>query len=151
LRIRIGRGFWGSRWGLGLLGTAVFLILVAVGIGTYYWISFGRMIDQRLAGHIQQTTARIYAAPMRIYTGEALTVNDLANHLQRAGYSELDVNGTPGRYVLHGREIEIRPSAESYFGGKTAWSWISAARIFKRFARWTRARRSIPRTSNRNC
>jgi penicillin-binding protein 1B len=76
------------------------------------------MIDQRLSGHIQQTTARIYAAPMRIYTGEALTVTDLANHLQRAGYSELDVNGTPGRYVLHGREIEIRPSAESYFGGK---------------------------------
>ena len=118
MRIRIGRGFLGSRLGLALLGTAVFLVLVAVGIGTYYWISFGRMIDQRLSGHIQQTTARIYAAPMRIYTGEALTVNDLANHLQRAGYSELDVNGTPGRYVLHGREIEIRPSAESYFGGK---------------------------------
>jgi penicillin-binding protein 1B len=118
LRIRIGRGFWGSRFGLALLGTAVFLVLVAAGIATYYWISFGRMIDQRLSGHIQQTTARIYAAPMRIYTGEALTVTDLANHLQRAGYSELDVSGTPGRYVLHGREIEIRPSAESYFGAK---------------------------------
>ena len=118
MRIRIGRGFWGSRFGLALLGTAVFLVLVAAGIATYYWISFGRMIDQRLSGHIQQTTARIYAAPMRIYTGEALTVTDLANHLQRAGYSELDVSGTPGRYVLHGREIEIRPSAESYFGAK---------------------------------
>jgi penicillin-binding protein 1B len=104
--------------GLALLGTAVFLVLVAAGVATYYWISFGRMIDQRLSGHIQQTTARIYAAPMRIYTGEALTVTDLANHLQRAGYSELDVSGTPGRYVLHGREIEIRPSAESYFGAK---------------------------------
>jgi penicillin-binding protein 1B len=76
------------------------------------------MIDQRLSGHIQQTTARIYAAPMRISTGEALTVTDLANHLQRAGYSELDVAGTPGRYVLHGNEIEIRPSEESFFGPK---------------------------------
>jgi penicillin-binding protein 1B len=76
------------------------------------------MIDQRLSGHIQQTTARIYAAPMRIYTGEALTVADMANHLQRAGYSELDVSGTPGRYVMHGNEIEIRPSADSYFGAK---------------------------------
>jgi penicillin-binding protein 1B len=76
------------------------------------------MIDQRLSGHIQQTTARIYAAPMHVYTGEALTVADMANHLQRAGYSELDVSGTPGRYVLHGNEIEIRPSAESYFGAK---------------------------------
>jgi penicillin-binding protein 1B len=118
LRIRLGRGFFGSRLGLALLGTAIALVLAAVGIGTYYWISFGRMIDQRLSGHIQQTTARIYAAPMRIYTGETITVADLANHLQRAGYSELEVSGTPGRYVLHGREIEIRPSNESFFGAK---------------------------------
>jgi penicillin-binding protein 1B len=104
--------------GLVLLGTAVFLVLVAAGIGTYYWISYGRMIDLRLSGHIQQTTARIYAAPMKIYTGQALTLADMANHLQRAGYSELDVSGTPGRYVLHGNEIEIRPSDESYFGAK---------------------------------
>jgi penicillin-binding protein 1B len=118
LRIRIGRGFWGSRFGLVLLGTFVFLLLAVAGIGTYYWISFGRMIDLRLSGHIQQTTARIYAAPQRIYTGEPLSLADMANHLQRAGYSELDVSGTPGRYILHGNEIEIRPSSESYFGTK---------------------------------
>jgi penicillin-binding protein 1B len=88
-------------------------------MGTYYWISYGRMIDLRLSGHIQQTTAKIYAAPMRIYTGQPLTLADLANHLQRAGYSELDVSGTPGRYILHGNEIEIRPSSESYFGTKS--------------------------------
>src|ERR1700681_1189858 len=118
LRIRFGRGFWTSRVGLILLGTAVFLLLVATGLGTYYWISYGRMIDLRLSGHIQQTTARIYAAPMRIYTGESLTVADLADHLQRAGYSELDVSGTPGRYILHGNSIEIHPSNESLFGVK---------------------------------
>ena len=118
MRIRISRDFWASRFGLVLLGTAIFLLLVVAGIGTYYWISYGRMIDLRLSGHIQQTTARIYAAPMRIYTGESLTVADMANHLQRAGYSELDVSGTPGRYILHGNEIEIRPSSESYFGTK---------------------------------
>jgi len=118
LRIRIGQGFWGSRLGLVLLGTAVFLLLVVAGIGTYYWISYGRMIDLRLSGHIQQTTARIYAIPMRIYTGEPLSLSDMANHLQRAGYSELDISGTPGRYVLHGSEMEIRPSSESYFGAK---------------------------------
>ena len=85
MRIRIGRGDWASRIGLILLGTAVFLLVAVAGVGTYYWISYGRMIDLRLSGHIQQTTARIYAAPMRIYTGETLTVADMANHLQRAG------------------------------------------------------------------
>jgi penicillin-binding protein 1B len=76
------------------------------------------MIDLRLSGHIQQTTARIYATPRRISTGQALTVADLADHLQRAGYSELDMHGTPGRYVLQGAEIQIYPSSESYFGAK---------------------------------
>ncbi len=118
MRIRIGRGFGGSRFGLVLLGTFIFLLLGVAGIGTYYWISFGRMIDLRLSGHIQQTTARIYAAPQRIFMGESLSLADMANHLQRAGYSELDVSGTPGRYILHGNEIEIRPSSESYFGTK---------------------------------
>ena len=97
MRIRIGRGIGATRFGLVLFGISILIFLAAAGIGTYYWISYGRMIDLRLSGHIQQTTARIYAAPMRIYTGEALTVTDLANHLQRAGYSELDVSGTPGR------------------------------------------------------
>jgi penicillin-binding protein 1B len=118
LRIRINQGFWVSRIGLILLGTALALILTATGVATYYWISFGRMIDLRLSGHIQQTTARIYASPLQISTGQFLTLGGLADHLQRAGYSELDVQGTPGRYVLHGTEIEIHPSSESYFGGK---------------------------------
>ena len=118
MRIQIGRGFLGPRIGLILFGAAVFLVLLVVGTATYFWISFGRMIDLRLSGHIQQTTAKIYAAPMRISTGESLSVRDMADHLQRAGYSELDVPGTPGRYILHGNEIEIRPSSESYFGGK---------------------------------
>jgi penicillin-binding protein 1B len=118
LRIRLGRGDWASRFGLILAGVGILLLLVALSTGVYYWISYSRMIDERLSGHVQQTTARIYAAPMRISTGEALTVSEMANHLQRAGYSELDVSGTPGRYVLHGNEIEIRPSNESIFGPK---------------------------------
>jgi penicillin-binding protein 1B len=118
LRIRIGRDFDITRLGLALLGTALLLFFIVAGVTTYYWVSYGRMIDQRLSGHIEQTTARIYAAPMKISAGEALTVEGLADHLQRAGYSELDVTGTPGRYILHGNEIEIRPSSESYFGGK---------------------------------
>jgi penicillin-binding protein 1B len=118
LRIRISRGFWGSRYGLALLAAIALMVLAAIASVSYYWIVYGRMIDARLSGHIQETTARIYASPVRISAGEPLTVDDLANHLQRAGYSELDISGTPGRYVLHGNEIEIRPSADSLFAGK---------------------------------
>ncbi len=104
--------------GLTVLGTFTFLVAAAIGVGTYYWVTYSRMIDQRLSGHIQQTTARIYSAPLRISSGESFNAAALADHLQRAGYSELDVSGTPGRYILHGNEIEIRPSSESVFGQK---------------------------------
>ncbi|MGH9681614.1 MAG: transglycosylase domain-containing protein, partial [Candidatus Acidiferrales bacterium] len=118
MRIRIGRGFCASWFGLALLGTALFAVLVAAGVTTYYWYDYSKMIDLRLLGHIEQTTARIYSAPMKIFSGEKMTAAELADHLQRSGYSELDVSGTPGRYILHGNEIEIRPSSVSYFGGK---------------------------------
>jgi penicillin-binding protein 1B len=118
LRIRIRQGFWGSPLGLALLGGIGLLLIAAISVFAYYWVVYGRMIDARLSGHIQETTARVYAAPMKISAGEPLTVDDVANHLQRAGYSELDVSGTPGRYVLHGNEIEIRPSQDSLFEGK---------------------------------
>ncbi len=102
-----------------LLGSFAVVFLTAAGLLNYYWMSYGRMIDLRLSGHIEQTTARIYAAPERLYTGQPMTAQDLATRLQRAGYSELDVTGTPGRYVVHPNEIEIRPSADSITQGKT--------------------------------
>jgi len=120
LRIQLGRGFWTSRIGLIFLGAALLSLLVATGVFTYYWIAFGRMIDLRLSGHITQTTARIYAAPMRIYSGQKLTAGDLVDHLQRAGYGQSDVPGAPGHYALRGNEVEIRPSQDSYFEGKNA-------------------------------
>ena len=118
MRIRIGRGLWSSRLGLAVLGTTVSILLLCIGVGTYYWISYGRMIDLRLSGQIQQTTARIYAAPMRISVGQRLSPGELAGHLQRAGYSELEVPGTPGRYSVRDNEIEIRPSSEPYGGNR---------------------------------
>lgn len=118
MRVRISRDFLTSRLGMILASAGLFIFLVALGFGIYYWVSYGRMIDARLSGHIEQTTARIYAAPMRISTGQKMTVGDLANHLQRAGYSELDAAGTPGRYILHGNELEIRPSSESSSAGQ---------------------------------
>ncbi len=120
MRIRIARGFWSSRFGLGLLG-AVFLLFVAgAGIFTYYYIKLGHLIDARLNGQVFQNTSRVYSAPQRISVGDPLRPNDLASHLVRAGYSESDIPGSPGRYKASGSVIEIHPSSNSYFSGGNA-------------------------------
>ena len=67
------------------MGVFLLLILTGIGVFTYYWIHFGHMIDARLAGRVDQTTARIYAAPERISEGESMTAGELASRLQRAG------------------------------------------------------------------
>lgn len=118
MRVRISRGFWSSRLGLGVLGLALAGIVTGIGVFTYYWVKYSHMIDARLAGGAYQATARIYTAPTPIFVGQALAPGDLAAYLQRAGYLTSDVAGALGRYSADNKTVEIWPSPQSYFAGK---------------------------------
>src|SRR3990172_3812603 len=106
--------------GLALFAVVLVLFLTAGGVFTYYWIRYGRMIDQLLAGHINQTAARIYAAPARIAMGQNLAAADVASRMKMAGYTETQIAGAPGWYALQGNAVEIHPAKDSYFAGKNA-------------------------------
>jgi penicillin-binding protein 1B len=120
LRIRIARGFWTSRFGIALLGAGLVLLLVAATIFAYYYIQFGRLINQQLTGQIFQNTSRVFSAPGHVYVGQALRPGDLASYLLRAGYQEAEVPGSPGEFRVTGAAVEIRPSADSYLHGGNA-------------------------------
>jgi penicillin-binding protein 1B len=120
VRIRINKGFWASWWGLSILGAFLFVVLGGIGVFTYYWIHFSHMIDARLSGRVDQTTARIYSAPGRIRVGEPITAGELASRLQRSGYAEFEIEGAPGQYKLAADTLEIHPSEDSYFNGHNA-------------------------------
>jgi len=120
MRVRINRGLLTSRLGLALLGTVFAFLLVGVGFLAYRWISYGRMIDERLAGHGVQTTARIYAAPARIFAGENMTAPQLVSALQRSGYGPEQEDGAPGWYSVHNSAVEVHPENTSYFAGGNA-------------------------------
>ena len=120
MRIRIARGFWTSRVGIALLGTALALLLAATIVFTHYYIEFGRMIDQHLTGQVFQNTSRVYSMPGRIFTGETMRPKELTDYLLNAGYQESDVPGAPGEFRINGMHVEILPSADSYFRGGNA-------------------------------
>ncbi|MGB8837253.1 MAG: transglycosylase domain-containing protein, partial [Candidatus Acidiferrales bacterium] len=120
MRIRIERGFWTSRVGLGVLGGAMLLLIVATSVFAYYYVQFGKLIDQRLTGQVYQNTSRVFSAPGHIYTGETMRAGDLATYLLRAGYQEGEVEGAPGEFKVKGSVVEIRPSRDSYFQGTNA-------------------------------
>ncbi len=120
MRIRIERGFWTSRVGLAVLGSALLLLVVATSVFAYYYIQFGKLINQRLTGQVYQNTSRVFSAPGHIYTGETMRAGDLATYLLRAGYQEGEVEGAPGEFQVKGSTVEIRPSRDSYFQGGNA-------------------------------
>ncbi len=137
MRIRISRGFWTSKLGLGILGGALAIFLFLAIMLTYYYVEFGHMITQRLGGQIYQNTSRVYSAPGRIYVGEALHANDLKSYLLRAGYQETSVEGAPGQFEVNGNTVEIRPSQESYFQGNNALRVTFGASSISRISQLT--------------
>jgi penicillin-binding protein 1B len=120
LRLRLGDGFWASRTGLSILGGTLLVLIIAMSIFTYYYISFGRMIDRRLFGDIFQNTSRVYAAPQNIYKGEAYKKPDLEAYLVHAGYQEEGSADVTGVFISTGRSVEVRPGKNSYFAGGNA-------------------------------
>lgn len=120
MRIRITRGFWSSPVGIAILVVFLAAFVTGAGVLTYYYVSFGKLIDQRLTGQIFENTSTVYTAPGRIFTGESLRQADLTSYLLRAGYQESDVPGSAGYYKVSGPVVEIHPSPNSYFRGRNA-------------------------------
>ena len=127
---------------LALLGLLFAVFVAAAGTYTYYWFSFGRMIDQRLAGHVNQESARIYTAPTPIFTGEKLPESRLVEDLQRAGYSGSKGGSAPGWFTVQGNVVEVHPEQESYFAGKNALRVEFAGNAIRRI--WLLDDQSLP-------
>ncbi len=121
MRIRIAPGFWTSRVGLAVLGGVLLAFLAATSVFAYYYVQFGKLIDQRLTGQVFQNTSRVFSAPGHIYVGQTpLHASDLATYLLRAGYQEGDAEGALGEFKVKGSTVEVRPSSSSYFRGGNA-------------------------------
>ena len=120
MRIRITPGFWTSRIGLAILGSVLLLFIVGTSVFAYYYVKFGKLIDERLTGQIYQNTSRVFSAPGHIFTGEVLHPSDLVTYLLHAGYQEGEAVGALGWFKVKGSTVEVHPSSASYFKGVNA-------------------------------
>jgi penicillin-binding protein 1B len=101
----------------------VFLVLTttAGGIFAYYYVTFGRMIDQRFKGPVFGNSARIYAIPHAVQVGEKIEPHEIVAELRRAGYSDYSRGPSPmGTYRLFDSGIEIKPGPDSYHSQESA-------------------------------
>lgn len=98
---------------------ALVSMLVGLGVFAYAYVTFARIIDQKLTAGVFTNTSQVFAAPRVISLNQELTSADLVSSLRRSGYSESKATRM-GSYTLRGDSLEIYPGPDSYFKQEAA-------------------------------
>jgi penicillin-binding protein 1B len=115
---------------LALAGVTAAVLLV-FGVGTYYYIKYHHIVDERLNKPIFANTAKIFAAPREVRPGQKLTIGLIANELREAGYTMDGAAKTSllGTYSEGVGQITVRPGPQSYHAPDSATIHVSAGEV----------------------
>jgi penicillin-binding protein 1B len=97
-------GSWGRR------ALVAGLVLVAIAFGTILtlWISYGHLIDTKLAGEARPVP-RVFGRPFELRTGEWMSQAQLVQRLNDVGYAQAAHASAPGEFSLSGLSVIILP------------------------------------------
>ena len=90
------------------------LSMLVVGVFSYFYVKYDRVIEKRFSNPVFSNSARIYALPRIMRPGQKAEPRAVAAELRHAGYSEKEGQSPLGSYRLLGSGIEITPGPESY-------------------------------------
>jgi penicillin-binding protein 1B len=113
-----------------LLGCALASLIVGA-VLSYFYISFSGIIDARLHGEREHSLPRVYARPLEVRRGEALSVGDLVARLNDLGYAQRPAVQAPGEFAIVRNAVFISPRSGT-FGGKTIRAAFRAAPAVRR-------------------
>lgn len=94
------------RWLRRFLKWSAFSFAILFVIAVYFWISYGRMIDERLAGEARPVP-RIFGQPFEIRQGRGLEPGQLVQRLNDVGYAQRPKPEEPGEFSITGPSIQI--------------------------------------------
>ncbi|HSR08695.1 MAG TPA: PBP1A family penicillin-binding protein [Bryobacteraceae bacterium] len=107
--------FVGSPWGRAFLISFLVLCTLSVGVFTYYYSKYARIIEDKLRNGPFANTSMLYAAPQPVMVGDQTQASEITDYLQRAGYTESNRNRL-GWYHVRPDAVEINPGPEAYDG-----------------------------------
>ena len=124
MRVRVPKGAGLARFFLRPAGRVVvilfaLLVVAALGVFTYYYSTYSKLVDQKLRAGPFANTAKIFASPKLIAVGDPMQPAEVASELRRSGYTESRGNAV-GWFQLRPDAIEIFPGPDSYFDQEAA-------------------------------
>ncbi|MEW6321414.1 MAG: PBP1A family penicillin-binding protein [Acidobacteriota bacterium] len=107
-----------------LRGRALWMALVAAGVPllaallalAYYYIQFSNVIESRLHGERDRVIPRVFARPLSIRVGQAVTPVELVARLNDVGYAERPRAEGPGEFAVDGTAIVFVPRDGAHAG-----------------------------------
>jgi penicillin-binding protein 1B len=95
-----------------VLGVAMAATL-GVGVFTFYYVKYARLIEEKLRDGPFANTSTIYAAPRQVNVGDLADGEEMAAYLRRSGYTESNASRA-GWYRVRPDAIEINPGPDAY-------------------------------------
>ena len=99
------------RWLPAVLVAAGSAALVLVAALTYYGITFSRQIEERLHGERDRVLPRVYARPVVLWKGQAMSERQLVERLNDLSYAQRPRAERPGEFAVGHGEIALVPRA----------------------------------------
>jgi penicillin-binding protein 1B len=99
------RIFWAS--------AAAFVLVVGIA-ATFYVLYLDHLVTKQFEGRRWTLPAQVYAAPLELYAGVALTSSDLEHELLRLQYRRVDRLEHPGTYRVQGTRTDVALRAANF-------------------------------------
>jgi penicillin-binding protein 1B len=90
------------------IGAAVLLICILLAVALTIWVvHLDRLVTQQFQGRHWSVPAHVYAAPLELYAGAAVSAGDLEEELRRLHYRPGDPAAGAGFYRRHGNTFDV--------------------------------------------
>ena len=90
------------------IGAAVLMIGILLAVAFTLWVvHLDRLVTQQFQGRHWSVPAHVYAAPLELYAGAAVSAGDLEEELRRLHYRPGDPAAGAGFYRRHGNTFDV--------------------------------------------
>jgi len=112
-----------------VVGTCLGFLLVLLGVCTFYYVKYSRLIERKLRAGPFQSTSMVFAAPRVVSTGDELSAAEIVAQLRRSGYGDSSGNRMGWYQLRADGSLAIFPGADSYFDDEAGVVKFSQGRV----------------------